>query len=122
MPSSQTTKSQRILACVLCSQRKVKCDRKFPCIHCTKTRVPCVPATSAPRQRRGAQADKEILERLRKYEDLLEKNNIAFEPFRHDSVLEKESPHVESHDREQSVQGSSPASAIVKPEAAVASK
>lgn len=29
-------KPPRILACVLCQHRKIKCDRNFPCANCVK--------------------------------------------------------------------------------------
>jgi hypothetical protein len=88
MESRQTTplasayrppKPQRILACVLCQQRKVKCDRKFPCNHCIKAKVQCVPAQQMPRRRKRP-TEQELMERLRQYEGLLKKNNIAVEP------------------------------------------
>jgi hypothetical protein len=72
-------KPQRILACVLCQQRKVKCDRKFPCNHCIKAKVQCVPAQQMPRRRKRP-TEQELMERLRQYEGLLKKNNIAVEP------------------------------------------
>jgi len=71
-------KPQRILACVLCQQRKVKCDRKFPCNHCIKAKVQCVPAQQMPRRRKRP-TEQELTERLRQYEELLRKNNIAVE-------------------------------------------
>ncbi|KAJ8115454.1 hypothetical protein OPT61_g2904 [Boeremia exigua] len=71
-------KPQRILACVLCQQRKVKCDRKFPCNHCLKAKVQCVPAQQMPRRRRRP-TEQELMERLRQYESLLRKNNITVE-------------------------------------------
>lgn len=78
--SSQSAKSQRILACVLCQQRKVKCDRKFPCGNCIKSRTQCVPAAQIQRQRKRRFPERELLDRVRKYEDLLRQNNISFEP------------------------------------------
>jgi len=75
-----SVKSHRILACVLCQQRKVKCDRQFPCGNCVKSRAQCVPSTLAQRKRKRRFGDRELLERLRKYEDLLLQNNIPFEP------------------------------------------
>lgn len=39
-------KPQRVLACVLCQQRKIKCDRKFPCVSCRKAGVQCVPVNT----------------------------------------------------------------------------
>lgn len=79
-PSSLRT--HRVLACVLCQQRKVKCDRQFPCANCTKSRAQCVPSTLAQRKRKRRFGDRELLEHLRKYEDLLRQNNIPFEPLR----------------------------------------
>lgn len=70
----------RVLACILCQQRKVKCDRNFPCAHCTKAGVQCISAALAPRQRRRRFPERELLDRLRHYETLLRQNNIPFEP------------------------------------------
>lgn len=75
-----TAKPQRVLACVLCQQRKIKCDRKFPCVNCVRACAQCVPAALAPRQRRRTFPERELLERLRHYEGLLRQNNIKFEP------------------------------------------
>lgn len=76
-------KPQRVLACVLCQQRKIKCDRKFPCSHCTKHQLQCVPATqNRPRRRRFP--ERELLDRLRKYEGLLRQNKVDFEPLHGD--------------------------------------
>lgn len=78
LPSPQAPKPTRILACVLCQQRKIKCDRKFPCAHCLKQGLQCVPATQARRRRRFP--EKDLLRRLAQYEDLLRANNIRFNP------------------------------------------
>lgn len=83
--------SRRLLACVVCQRRKVKCDRKFPCAHCVRACAQCVPATLAPRQRRRRFPERELLERLRRYEGLLRQNNIKFEPL-HTPAAEKASP------------------------------
>lgn len=88
-PPPQTSRPQRVLACVLCQQRKVKCDRKFPCANCIKSRTQCVPATLATRRRRRKFPERELLERLRKYENLLRQNDIEFEPFSKDPTGEK---------------------------------
>ncbi len=94
-PSSHNSKPQRVLACILCQQRKVKCQRKFPCANCIKSQAQCVPATLAQRQRRRRFPERALLERLRKYEDLLRQNNITFEPLHKDSAGEKESLNAE---------------------------
>lgn len=76
-PTSQ--KSQRTLACVNCQQRKVRCDREVPCANCLKQHTQCVPATQTrPRKRRFP--ERELLSRVRKYEDLLRQNNVRFDP------------------------------------------
>ena len=95
-PSSQLLKPQRVLACVICQQRKVKCDRKFPCANCIKSQAQCVPATLAQRRRRRRLPERVLLERLRTYEDLLRQNNIAFEPLHKGSIREGESPNAQS--------------------------
>lgn len=79
-PSTRASKPQRVLSCVLCAQRKVKCDRKSPCSNCTRIRAQCVSAATIPRQRRRRFPERELLERLRYYERLLTENNISFEP------------------------------------------
>jgi hypothetical protein len=86
-PLASTSKSHRVLSCVLCAQRKVKCDRKFPCSNCTKADVQCISAATIPRQRRRRFAERELLERLRYYEDILTKNGIAFQPLHTSSNL-----------------------------------
>lgn len=98
-PFSQATKPQRVLACVLCQNRKVKCDRKVPCGNCIRSNAQCVPATKlAPRRRRFP--EKELLGRLRHYESLLRRNNVKFEPIHRDpSTTEKESPGTRNEDR-----------------------
>lgn len=73
-------KQQRVLACVSCQQRKVRCDRHFPCAHCLRAGTPCVPAALVPRQRRRRFPERDLLQRLRHYEDLLRQNNVDFQP------------------------------------------
>ena len=84
-------KPPRILACLLCQQRKVKCDRKSPCNNCVKNGMQCVSAALATRQRRRRFPERELLDRLRDYEQLLRQNNITFEPLH---KLSEESPMV----------------------------
>lgn len=94
-PSSRPSKPQRVLACVRCQHRKVKCDRRFPCANCTTARAQCIPATVTSRgQRKRRFPERELLERLRKYEDLLRQNNINFEPLHKDPAGETESPET----------------------------
>ncbi|KAK0620079.1 fungal-specific transcription factor domain-containing protein [Immersiella caudata] len=62
----------RVLACALCQQRKVKCDRQIPCATCTKAGVgaSCVPSTPAPVRRRRRPAQ-DLRRRLARCEELL---------------------------------------------------
>lgn len=64
---------QKAFTCVLCAQRKVKCD-KLPggCNNCTKARVPCIyKAPPPPRRRRKGVRDVDVTTKLRIYEDAL---------------------------------------------------
>jgi hypothetical protein len=106
--ASQISKPQRVLACVRCQQRKIKCDRKFPCSNCSTSGLQCVPATltqRGPRRRRFP--ERELLDRLRKYEDLLRQNHIEFEPLHKDPAILKHS----------SIQSGDDGSRYVEPEA-----
>jgi hypothetical protein len=91
-PASRPAKPQRVLACILCQQRKIKCNRTFPCSNCTRSGAQCVPATLQPRKRRRRFAERDLLNRLRTYEDLLRKNKIEFEPLHPGSGNNKTSP------------------------------
>ena len=75
---TRSGKSPRVLACVLCQQSKIKCDRQFPCAHCVRVGVQCVQAT---RQRRHRFHERELLGRIRQYEGLLRQHNIQFDLF-----------------------------------------
>lgn len=74
------TKPSRVLACIMCQQRKVRCDRIFPCANCVRQGAVCVPAGQIPRERRKRFPEKALLERLRYYEGLLRQNRIQFVP------------------------------------------
>jgi len=95
-PLVATSKATRVLSCVLCAQRKVKCDRKFPCSNCTRTGLQCVPAATVSRQRRRRFPERDLLERLRHYEDLLKTHNIAFQPLHTDPANNFPSPDSRS--------------------------
>lgn len=125
IPFSHSSKSQRVLACVRCQQRKVKCDRRFPCEHCQNSHVQCIPATLAPRgPRRRRFPERELLDRLRTYESLLRDNNINFEPLHKNGerLEENESPsmredsHVEDKVSEIKSKDSSTSRTVVKSE------
>jgi len=60
-------------SCVLCAQRKVKCDKRpAGCANCAKACVPCLyKAPPPPRRRRKGTRDIDIRARLRIYENAL---------------------------------------------------
>lgn len=90
--TTNSSKPQRILACILCQQRKVKCDRKYPCANCIKSRTQCVPATQLSRPRKRRFPERELLQRLREYEGLLRQNNVKFEPLHKDMSIGENGP------------------------------
>ncbi|KAK4152469.1 activator of stress genes 1 [Chaetomidium leptoderma] len=63
-------KPPRILACVLCQHRKIKCDRLFPCANCIKANIKCTPSTPAPARKRR-RPNQDLQERLARCEEML---------------------------------------------------
>ncbi|KAK5993919.1 Pyriculol/pyriculariol biosynthesis cluster transcription factor 1 [Cladobotryum mycophilum] len=63
-------KQPRVLACVLCQHRKIKCDRNTPCSNCIKANVTCTPSTPAPARKRR-RPNQDLQERLARCEELL---------------------------------------------------
>ncbi|KAL3473827.1 hypothetical protein BJX99DRAFT_189353 [Aspergillus californicus] len=89
--SSQKSRSSRVLSCVLCQHRKIKCDRTFPCKNCTRSQADCVPAGLTPRRRKRRFAERELLDRLQQYETILRQNDIKFDPL-HGDVTTSDGP------------------------------
>ncbi|KAK1545891.1 hypothetical protein CPAR01_03393 [Colletotrichum paranaense] len=46
--SDQPGTGRRLIACVACQKRKVKCSRVFPCANCIRSSSQCIPGTPAP--------------------------------------------------------------------------
>lgn len=73
--STHPSESSNILKkhpCVMCQQRKVKCDRNYPCANCKKSSVECIsPSSLPPKKRKRRFPEAELLARLRKYEHYL---------------------------------------------------
>ncbi|KAI1437373.1 fungal-specific transcription factor domain-containing protein [Xylaria sp. CBS 124048] len=65
-------KPPKVLACVQCQHRKIKCDRQKPCSNCVKAKVECVPGTPAPPHKRR-RPNEALLDRLARCEGLLQK-------------------------------------------------
>jgi hypothetical protein len=83
--------SGRVLACALCKQRRVKCSRTLPCTNCARAGVLCVQATRG--QKRTRVTEREILDRLHLYEDLLRQNNVPFKPLRPSAATPSHDTH-----------------------------
>lgn len=68
-----------LLSCTNCRKRKVKCNKTSPCTACERSSLPCVFPNRArlPRGRTGGSktTNVELLRRLSKLEELLEKAN-----------------------------------------------
>ncbi|KAI1174491.1 fungal-specific transcription factor domain-containing protein [Nemania sp. FL0916] len=63
-------KPTKILACVHCQYRKIKCDRQQPCSNCVKAKIACKPSVPAPPHKRR-RPNQDLLERLARCEQLL---------------------------------------------------
>jgi hypothetical protein len=73
-PHSHTTPClPKGFSCVLCAQRKVKCDRRpGGCANCAKAHVPCLYKAPPPaRRRKKGERDVDTTTRMRLYEDAL---------------------------------------------------
>ncbi|KAK8080145.1 hypothetical protein PG997_007963 [Apiospora hydei] len=67
-------------SCILCQQRKVRCDKSKPCSNCVKAGVECrVVPPQPPRRRKKRVPERDLVDRLRKYEAMLTQHGIEFE-------------------------------------------
>ena len=82
-------------SCILCQQRKVRCDQQKPCANCLRARVECrVVAAPLGRWRKKGTGKtfhgqktlhkQDLITQIRKYESLLSQHGIRF-----DSILEE---------------------------------
>ncbi|KAH8664116.1 fungal-specific transcription factor domain-containing protein [Xylariales sp. PMI_506] len=78
-PPTSAGKTPRILACVLCQHRKIKCDRNIPCSNCIKANVTCTPSTPAPARKRR-RPNQDLQQRLARCEELLQEYATAKPP------------------------------------------
>lgn len=66
-------------SCIVCTQRKVRCDKAKPCSNCVKAGIECeVVPPPPPRRRKRKLDERELTRKLVKYEQLMEKNGIDF--------------------------------------------
>ncbi len=76
-PATTTDQGLKKHSCVLCAQRKVKCDRKDPCSACVKADAQCIfTAPPTTRRYRKRYAEENVFARLKRYEELLKSNGI----------------------------------------------
>ncbi|KAI2465809.1 C6 transcription factor [Annulohypoxylon bovei var. microspora] len=68
-------------SCLICRQRKVKCDRRTPCSNCVKAEKQCsfVPPVRGKRKRTKPRREG-IHAKLKRYEDLLKSYGASVEP------------------------------------------
>jgi Fungal Zn(2)-Cys(6) binuclear cluster domain len=86
------------ISCIVCRQRKVKCDKQQRCSNCVKAGIECVYATPArPRRRFGNGklpediSRDELINRVRRYEALFRKHGLKLESVERDNAAVKNS-------------------------------
>ena len=73
-------KLTRGTSCVLCQQRKVRCDKNKPCANCVKAGVECkVVPPQPPRRRKKRIQERDLVDRLKKYESMLTEAGVRFD-------------------------------------------
>ncbi|KAL9090655.1 MAG: hypothetical protein Q9165_005143 [Trypethelium subeluteriae] len=71
----------RSYSCLVCRQRKVKCDRRAPCSNCIKTQKQCSFIPPARGKRKRTRPPREGLHaKLKRYEELLKSYGVKVEP------------------------------------------
>lgn len=101
LPPPPAYKITRGHSCVLCQQRKVRCDRQKPCTNCIKARAECIPsAPTLPRRRRRKLAETDIVGRLKRAEDLLRKNGVKIDDDDEAEEQRNEEPSYSRPERE----------------------
>jgi len=67
-------------SCVLCQHRKVRCDQQKPCSNCIRAQAECkVVAPQLVRRRKKKLHERDLIERLKKYEALMTQHGINFD-------------------------------------------
>lgn len=78
-------KLTRGTSCVLCQQRKVRCDKNKPCANCVKAGVDCrIVPPQPPRRRKKRLQEKDLIDRIRKYEGMLSDHGVKFDAISQD--------------------------------------
>src|SRR5450432_2958942 len=72
------TKPGRVQSCVMCQQRKVKCNREFPCSNCIKSGNECIKSVPAPPRRKKRKVPQsELTAKIKHYERLLKGHGVT---------------------------------------------
>ena len=76
--SFRSSKPSKPHSCVVCAQRKVKCDKQRPCSTCSKNGAECIYRDLRPPQRgkKRLPPDEDLQARITRYEELLCKFGI----------------------------------------------
>lgn len=74
-PQGRPVENLKVLSCVICRRRKLKCDRRDPCSRCVKSSVECI-YSDPVRSRHQRKPELVLITRLKHYENLLRKNGI----------------------------------------------
>ncbi|KAJ5884322.1 hypothetical protein N7504_011894 [Penicillium tannophilum] len=66
-------------SCMLCQQRKVRCDQQKPCSGCVRAQVECkVAPIQPPRRKKRKTQEVDLIGRLKRYEALMTQNGVNF--------------------------------------------
>lgn len=86
-------------SCLICRQRKVRCDRRTPCSNCVKAEKQCSFIPPVRGKRKRTKRPREGLHaKLKRYEGLLRSYGVKVEPS--DDGEESESEVASQHDTE----------------------
>lgn len=72
-PQVRVVSRQRPVSCRFCRSRKLRCSREAPCSNCTSRGIACDLESPGPSPESDNTAKYELLERIRKLEELVEK-------------------------------------------------
>lgn len=106
-PAPTPSSTHKKHPCILCQQRKIKCDRTFPCNNCKKASAECISQSSLPpRQRKRRFPEAELLARLRKYEHHLRNYGADIDAINREELPVSVSPKVSESVKNAGLEGS----------------
>ncbi|KAM3429088.1 hypothetical protein MY4824_008456 [Beauveria thailandica] len=76
-PAVSADDSAKAFSCLVCRQRKVRCDRAQPCRNCRRARIDCEYVAPVRGKRKRSQPSRETMRaKLRRYEDMLKTRGV----------------------------------------------